>query len=155
MREENSTLKNIGTEEIVKFDKYFKSGNSIPVERAVIPASEWEKVKKEIKMIVEQLARTEDEIKCEERRFSDQQDLLHDVSVRAEQAEKELADLRERYECKADALNAAMLTIDAYEKEVERLKTELSRYKNAVEVEGLAKQIGQNVKVLILKEEEE
>lgn len=38
----------------------------------------------------------------------------------------ELVDLKERYECKTDALNASLMTIDAYEKEVERLKGELA-----------------------------
>lgn len=41
----------------------------------------------------------------------------------------ELADLRERYECKADAHNAALLVIDVLEKELEEAKSECNLWK--------------------------
>jgi hypothetical protein len=37
--------------EIERFNKYFVSANEIPVDRAVIPTAEWEKVSTEIKAI--------------------------------------------------------------------------------------------------------
>jgi len=72
---------------------------------------------------------------CNEREFNEREMLLwvrSELSHKQEQVDKlahenvelerQLADLKERYECKADALNAALLTIDEYEKQLAEAK---------------------------------
>jgi hypothetical protein len=61
--------------------------------------------------------------------------------MKIEMLKAEVKDLKERYECKTDALNAALMTIDSVTKENDRMRVALERILSEVGTSTLAHKI--------------